>query len=276
MLSHSDRGARACGEVSDEQRHVGVRGARRRVTDLGGLPVRIGRVGDVPAPDVRLVYPRDEQPGAVGRPPVAAEAAHFLARDELREAVRDAVFPRDDRVVAGFEVGDPQPARVHVADLAPRRVRPRVERRGVRGHQPRLAGGVAERGRVHLPGQREDREGVPLVGRVGHDARAGLPDPLPPRALLRRQVLVVGAERLRVGYQAFRAGARGGLPQAAHRVVAALGPQERDPLAVGGYPQRAGRPDREPPRPRLLPGKTVRHASRSCQALYRRRGPHRR
>ena len=214
-------------------------------------------------PDRRLVDPRDEEPAAVGGPPVAAGTVHLLGGDELGQAERDAVLAARPRCPAGREVDDVQRAVVHVGDLGPGRVGPRVKRRASwPGPAAARRRRVAPSGTAYTcPDSAKTASVRGAVGGVGHDPGGGLPHPLAPRPFLRRQVLLVGAERPRVGDKPLRAGGGVGLPQAGHRVVARLGPQEGDPFPVRRYLEGPGHPEREPARPRLLPGKALRHAS---------------
>ena len=122
------------------ERDVGVGRARDGVADTGGGPVRVGRVGDKPAPHRALVDPRSEQRRAVGRPPVAAVAAHLLRGHELSEPERDLVLGfsrcRDRGVLPAGQVDHPERAGVHIGDQPAGRVRPRIGRGGQR---PQLA-----------------------------------------------------------------------------------------------------------------------------------------
>ncbi len=208
---------------------------------LGGHPFGVRGIGDVPPVHRGLVHPRDEQRGAVRGPPVAAVAVHLLGRDELGQPERHPRLTfgvRDGPVrKVARQAGDPERAVADVGQPPPGRVGARVQRRGPRRHLVSRAllacTGAGERHGVHVAGQREDGHRDRLVGRVGHDPARLLPDPLAPGPLLRRQVVLVGAERPRVGDQAFLPAIHVQRPQARHRVGAALGPQEDDPGAVG-------------------------------------------
>ena len=83
-------------KTGQQQGHLGVRGARGRIGHLGGSPVRVSRVGDVPPVHRRLVHPRRQQRRSVRRPPVAAGPSHLLGRDELRQPERHARGGRQD------------------------------------------------------------------------------------------------------------------------------------------------------------------------------------
>ena len=260
-------------EAGQDEGDVGVRGAGRGIGHLGGHPFGVRGIGDVPPGDRGLVHPRDEQRGAVRGPPVAAVAVHFLGRDELGQPERHPgraarVRDRPVRKVAP-QAGDPERAVADVGEPPSGRVGAGVQRRGPGRHlvsrAPLACTGAGERHRVHLAGQREDGHRDRLVGRVGHDPARLLPDPLAPGPLLRRQVVLVGAERPRVGDQAFLPARHVQRPQARHRVGAALGTQEDDPGAVGGDAERAGNPEAEPPRAGLLPGEALGHAMKSSQ-----------
>ena len=75
-------------EPEHVQRDGGVVGPCRRVADRSCGLARRGRVGDHPFGDGRLVDAARRDRGAVGAPPVAAEAAHLLGGDEVGAAPR--------------------------------------------------------------------------------------------------------------------------------------------------------------------------------------------
>ena len=225
-------------QPGQQEGHLGVRGARRRVGHLGGRPLRVGGVGDVPPGDGRLVHPRDQQRRTVRGPPVAAVAVHLLGRDELRQPERHARgAPRvgQDLVFGGVgQAGHPQRPGADVGQPLPGRVGAGIQRRG--GHRHLVRGRRVRAGQVHRvdpPRPGEDRHREVRVRGVGHDAAGLLPDPFPAGALLRRQVLLVAAQRPRVRDQPLRPAADVQHPQAGHRVAAALGPQVGHPGAVG-------------------------------------------
>ncbi len=229
-------------QPGQQEGHRGVRGAGGRIAHLGGRPLRVGRVGDVPPGDGRLIDPRHQQRRTVRGPPVAAVPVHLLGRDELRQPerhVRGAPRAGQDPVVGGpvsgstAQAGHPQRPGADVGQPLPGRVGTGIQRRaGHRdlGREGALAGQVD---RVDPPGPGEDRHREVRVGGVGHDAAGVLPDPLPAGPLLRRQVRLVAAHRPRVRDQALRAAADVQHPQAGHRVAAAPGSQVGHPGAVG-------------------------------------------
>ena len=118
-------------QPGQQEGHLGVRGARGRIGHLGGRPLRVGGVGDVPPGDGRLVHPRDQQRRAVRGPPVAAVAVHLLGRDELRQPERHAAARPAGRPGPGLRRGRPgwPPA-------APRRRRRPAASRPGRGADP--------------------------------------------------------------------------------------------------------------------------------------------
>ncbi len=134
-------------QPGEQQRHVGVGGARGRVADVRRRAVRAGRVGDVPALHRALVHPGGEDGRAVRCPPVAAQPAHFLGRDELGQPVPQlglTVRVSQHPVGAGRNVDHVQRAGGHVGYPAAVRVRPRVQgrcqHRDLPGRPGRLAG----------------------------------------------------------------------------------------------------------------------------------------
>ena len=131
-------------QPGQQEGHLGVRGAGGRIGHLGGRPLRVGGVGDVPPVDGRLVHPRDQQRRAVRGPPVAAVAVHLLGRDELRQPerhLRGALRVRQDLVLGGVgQAGHPQRPGADVGQPLPGRVGARIQRRG--GHRHLVRGGV--------------------------------------------------------------------------------------------------------------------------------------
>jgi len=102
------------------QRDVGVGRAGRGIRHLGRGFVGVGRVGDVPARHGRLIDPGGQHAGGVRRPPIAAEPAHLLGRDELGQPPGDALLAGEHAVGGGAayhaqdpigDVGDPFPVR---------------------------------------------------------------------------------------------------------------------------------------------------------------------
>ena len=189
--SQPDRGARAV-EREDLQRHAGVGRAGGGVGDDGGRAVRVGGVGDVPAPYRAVVHPCDEQRLPVRGPPVPAHPAHLLGRDEVGEPVGDVWGVRlgDRGGGARGDVVDVQRAAAHVRDPAAVRVGPRVDHAAGRLHQPRGAA-RGEVGDVELPGQRERRHRDRPVRRVARRHRRPAPGcapgaPAPPAGGPRR------------------------------------------------------------------------------------------
>ncbi len=82
------------------QGDVRVGGPRGRVPDRARRPLRVNGVGDPPTPDGRIVDPGGQQLLAVRSPPVAAETAHGLGCDMLREAVGNVVVLRGGQQAA--------------------------------------------------------------------------------------------------------------------------------------------------------------------------------
>ncbi len=106
-------------QVEHPEPDLGVGGAGRRVGDLGGLTVRVGRVRDPPAAHRAVVGALDQQPVALRGPPEAAVAVHLLLGDELglppgdvravrlgEHLVAAAVGPGQPQLSGGVGVGD--------------------------------------------------------------------------------------------------------------------------------------------------------------------------
>ena len=182
-------------KTGQQQGHLGVRSARGRIGHLGGSPVRVSRVGDVPPVHRRLVHPRRQQRRSVRRPPVAAGPAHLLGRDELRQPERHARGGREDLIVGralsgcAAQAGHPQRAGPDVGQPLPGRVGARIQHRAWHRHLARGGVRMREADREDPPRPSEDRHRQVRVRGVGHDAAGVLPDPLPAGPLLRRQVL---------------------------------------------------------------------------------------
>ena len=75
-----------------------------------GVAARVGRVGQVPAVDPGLVDPGGQHRAAVRRPPVAAEPAELLGRDELGEPPGRCRSSPAIRVSPSGALGHPQRA----------------------------------------------------------------------------------------------------------------------------------------------------------------------
>ena len=259
-------------QVGQHQRHVGVGRARRRIGDLHRAPPGIGRVGDVPALDRRLVDPRDEQRGAVRRPPVTPGPVHLLGGDEFGQPVGDArvvLGPghRPVRTRLAAQGRDAHAAAAHVGHPLSRRIRPRVQRRGLKRQLPRRRRAAGFQVHRENPA-RQAEHGRPQrrVHRVRHDAAGLLAHSLPASLLLRRQIVVPGrGEHGRVGDQPFGAAAHVKQPQAGQRVGAGPAAQEQEPVPGGGDGERARYAQGESPGSGLLPGEAFGHGNRSCQ-----------
>ena len=217
--------------VDQPQAHVGVGGAGHRV--LGGDGFAGGFVGieQVPGLHGRVVDAGGRDARPVGRPPVAAHAAHRLRRDVLRQAPGDLRAVRLRQCPVAVPVDDAQRAAVDVGDGLTGRVETRVQRRGGRGHVARLTGRQVRH--VDLAGDGEDGPPHVLVGRVRGDAPRPVAAPLALGPFGRRHRQVAVGERDRVGDQALLAGGDVQHPQAPHRIPPAPGAQEHHPLAVG-------------------------------------------
>lgn len=241
-----DLGAGPVQRVQEEP-HLGVGRARRRIGDPHGLLAGVGRVRDPPAPHGRVVRAGDQEAVRAGAPPVAARAGHLLRGDELGEPVRH--FGRlglgERPVVVALGPHDPQRAPRHIGHVAPVGGGARVEHRA---RHRQLAGGPgAQLGGEQAAGQRERGEFDGRVGGIPDDSGRTLPAALAPRPLLGGEPLAPAAEQ--------RAGVRRDpLRTTAHQVehpepVAAIGAgrraQEDDPLAVRRHGEGAGRTERE-------------------------------
>jgi hypothetical protein len=267
-----------------QQRHVRVRGAGRRVGDLGAGPSGLGRVGDVPPVDAAGVHPGHQQGRPVRRPPVAALPPHLLRRDELGQPVTQpwhAVRPDELPVITGGQVGDPQRARVHAGDHAAGGIGPGIQRGhgGRYGTDDLLARPGPQIRQVDPARHRERGQVEGVVGGEGHDPARLLAGPLPPGPFLGRlpgrlllagpaaarpgqpgPAALAGRQCGRIGHQPLLAGIGVEQPQAGHRVGAALAAQEGHPAAVRGDLERARHTQAEPLGPGPLAGETVGHA----------------
>ena len=253
-------------QPGQQQRHVRVGGARGRVADVRRWPARVGRVGDVPALHRPLVHPGGQDGRAVRRPPVAAQPAHLLGRDELGQPERQArraagtgQYP----VLAGPDVDNVQRAGAHVADVPAVRVWPGVVRRVLHGDLLRRASWAAQigqLGQVDATAQGEHGHPQVAVGGVADDPAGLLAGPFPARLLRGGQVTLGRVQRGWVGHQFLLPGGHVQLPQAGQRVGTGLAAQEGHPAAVRRDAERAGYAQGEPPGPGLLPRETLGHA----------------
>jgi hypothetical protein len=130
--------------------------------------------------------------------------------------------------------------------------------------------GGSQAGHVHPPGQGERGHGHRAIRGERHDPAGLLPGALAARLLLRGEVLAGRLERGRISHEFLLAGVHAKLPQAGHRVAAALAAQEGDPAAVRRHRERARDTESEPPGPGLLAREAFRHDPRSC---HRRKPP---
>ena len=225
-------------EADHVQRDVGVRRSRRRVGELAGRLAGIGGISEVPALHGRRVDTTDRQRGAVGAPPVAAEAVHLLGGDEVGAAPRDrlrlVVVAAGEDSPAPVELGDAEQPTAHVGDALGERVGPGIEHRAGDGELACRAGD--EPADEQPPADGEGGDGDVAVGGEGGDATGRLPRPLAAGALLGREVVVApGEEQVGIGDQALLTGRGVDHPQAVDRVGAATAAQEDDPLAVGRH-----------------------------------------
>ena len=238
-------------EVEHPQRDHGVVRAGLRVADRAGLGGRVRRVADEPGQHLALVDVRGGELRGVGRPPVAAVALHLLGRDELGEPpVRVGRVGRGELADASLDLAHVERPVDHERDPLARAVQARVVDRPGRAQ---LAGRTLHQiGQEHPARDGEHRSSNGLVGRVRRDARRTLARALAPGAFGLGEV-AFGLLLPRVEHQPFLGPGDLEHPQAADRVVARLGAQVDDPLAVGRDREGAGHAEREPPRPRDLP-----------------------
>ena len=204
-----------------------------------GAVSRVGGVGEVPALDRRGVDAGDGQAGAVGAPPVAAEAAHLLGGDEVGAAPRDrlglVVLAAGQDAPAAVELADAQQPAADVGDALGERIGTGVEHRAGDGQLAGLA-------RHSPPTNSRPAMAKAVTVTAASVAKAVMP-PAPSRARSRRARSSGGSSsssrppsrRLGVGDEALVAGRRVDDPQAVDRVGAAAAAQEHDALAVGRH-----------------------------------------
>ncbi len=235
-------------EGQDVQGHLGVVAAGDRVAVLGGRPVGMRRVGDVPPLDRPVVDPGREQGAAVGCPPVAAEPVHLLGGDELRDAPEDLLLLGGGqhlrlRAVRGHHV---QRTFGGVRHPGAGRVGSRVDDRAGRRElaHPAAADQV---GQPEPAAESEGRNGGVAVGGVADDAAGTLAAALAPRPLGGGQLLLPAREQcVRVGDGRLRPGGHVHRPQRAHRIGVVPGPDEQQPAAGRVEEQAAWCAAREP------------------------------
>ena len=263
LLGPPDRGPPSV-QSDDLGADLRVRRACRRVGDDGRHPGGVGRVGDVPALNGRVVDAGDDQRIARWRPPVAAHALHLLGGDEVGEPVADVRPVRRGEGAGrpGCEVVHVQRLAADVGDVSSLRVGARVDDPAGRVDRPR--GPVEEVRDVEAPGQGERCRPHLLVGGVADDAARLLAGALATGPFLGREVLVGGVEGERVADEAFRAGGEVERPQTGDGVGAAAAAQEDDPVAVRRERQAARHSKGEAAGTGLATRKTVGHAWQSA------------
>ena len=208
-------------EADDVQRDLGVGRAGGRIRQLAGLDGGVGRVAEVPALHRRGVDAGDGQGGAVGAPPVAAEAVHLLGGDEVGAAPRDrfplVVLAAGQDPPRAVELADAQQAPADVGDALGQRIGTRVEDRPGHRQLARLA--RHQPADEQPPGDGEGGDPAVAIGGEGGDAAGALAGPLPAGLLLGRQLLVVAAaeQDLGVADEVLVAGRRVDDPQAVDR-----------------------------------------------------------
>jgi hypothetical protein len=113
--------ARTSGQVDDQQPHIGIGLADRRVANHRRRPFRLGSVRHVPGGDLTLVDARHDQSATVRRPPVAGVAVHRHPRRELGAStrVRFAVRLADDPLIGPVGIDHVQCAVTHIGDDPP-------------------------------------------------------------------------------------------------------------------------------------------------------------
>ena len=223
-----------------------------------------------------LVDARGQQCGSVRCPPVAAQPSHLLRRHELGETIGDlTAFWRGEHAVrarpggvlgSGGQVGNPQGTAADVRDAPAVRIGTRIERRVVHGYLADPWTALADQiGHVHASRQGKDGDAQFTVAGVADDSARLFPGPFPARPLLRRQVLIYGAEFEGVRGKALGAAAGIEHPQAVHWIGAAAAAQECHPAAVWGDVEGARHAEGEAAGGGVLARETLGHACRSFQ-----------
>ena len=227
----------------------------------------IGWIGQMPAVDVRDVDAARRDAIAVGRPPVAAHAAHLLGGDELGRPPRHVRVGVLDDPRRAVEVGDAERPTRHVGDTLTRRIGSRIEHRSLGGDLTRGAGEQVDR--EEPPRERERREPRLSIGRVRDDAAGLLTSALAAGALLRGEVGVGGVEEIDgIDDVDLFAAVDVEHPQAVHRIVAGSRSHEHDPVAVRRHHEVPRLAEREPASARVLAGEGVGHGRGLCLRLH--------
>ncbi len=221
----------------------------------------------MPAVDVRDVDAARRDAIAVGRPPVAADAAHLLGGDELGRPPRHVRVGVLDDPRRSVEVGDAERPTRHVGDTLTPRIGPRIEHRSLGGD---LTSGTGEQVDREEPARERKRRELRLsIGRVRDDAAGLLTSSLAAGALLRGQIGVGAVEEIEgIDDVDFFAAVDVEHPQAVHRIVAGTRPHEHDPIAVGRHHEVPRLAEREPASARVLAGKGVGHGRGLCLGLH--------
>ena len=187
-------------ERDDEEPHLGVRGARRRVPDRSRRRGRVRGVAEVPDPDRGDVDAGHGERVARRRPPQPLVTPHLLGGDELRQAPGHPVglpaglpaglpvgLPVDQRAVADpVGADEPRSRRAHVGDRPP--VGGEQGRHGGVRRQP-LGLATVEVGDEELPTDREHGPRERAVGVVARDATSAFAGALASGALRGRELV---------------------------------------------------------------------------------------
>ena len=276
---HLDRRRGRSPHSHHEQTDVGVGRPRRRVAQHRGL----GRP-DWPASATcqRPTGPTSTRATASDLP----SGAHQNPRDRpISSAATNSADPQETSGSASARgrsrLAGHQPVRLRRADQA-QPAPGHVGHRPAVGRQSGVEGtglGLQARGRTRVEIDDEQPAAEPEAGSptggvegVGDDPTGRLPGPLPPPGLGLGQVLGprrVGQQHGRIADQALLARAGVQHPEAVHRVRAAPGAQEHDPLPVGGDAERARLAQREAPGAGRPAGEAVAAAAHTVRRVIR-------